>query len=148
MGSGNDADTERERPGARAFLFDADGSDQEVDPTALSERTLDDPQLYGSTPQPTRMARRDAAGLGIEQGTTERSRASTGRGSRTSRYFRVICLFLGNDPGTTGRWHPLRRGPELDPHDAPRRRRSDRGVPRPIKGETQLGRVEGRCSSR
>ena len=26
MGSGNDADTERERPGARAFLFDAHGS--------------------------------------------------------------------------------------------------------------------------
>jgi magnesium transporter len=147
MGSGNDADTERERPGARAFLFDAHGSDQQVDPTAPSERTLDDPQLLwvDATTNDDRLAE-IASGLGIEQGTTELLAARPDRPGLEDfeGYFRVICLFLGDDPEhdrpmaiscVVGRnWVLTTHHDDVDLIGA---------FLEPIKGETQLGRVEG-----
>lgn len=144
---GSDADTDRERPAARGFLFDADGSDQEVDPTALGDRPLHDRQLLwvdADAADPVIAAIGEI--LGLEGRTIERLSTPAGRPSLEDfeGYFHLNCRFVGDDPGrdrpmeiqcVVGRnWVLTTHRDGVDLMDA---------FLEPVKGETELGRVEG-----
>lgn len=146
MGS-SDAQIDRERVGARAFLFDADGSDQQIEPTTLSERSLDDPQLLwvDAVANDDRLAQ-IASALGIEEGSIDRLSAPPGRPTLEDfeGYFHLNCRFMGDGPEqdrpidihcVVGRnWVLTTHRDDIDLIEA---------FLEPIKGETELGRVEG-----
>ena len=89
-----------------------------MDLTALSERTLDDPQLLwvDVASNDDRLAE-IAAGLGIEEGTTESLAALLlGRASRISVGISAsTALFLGEDRSTTNGWTSTASWAELGP---------------------------------
>jgi Mg2+ and Co2+ transporter CorA len=147
MASDDDTGTEGERSGARAFLFDAEGSDQQIDVGALQEHALDDRQLLWVDAGPTDESLHEiAAALDVEDGTVERLGAPPGRPSLEDfeGYFHLNCRVLGDDPEreepmeiqcVVGRnWVLTTHRDDVDLIDA---------FLEPIKGETELGRVEG-----
>ena len=122
-----------------------------MDLTALSERTLDDPQLLwvDVASNDDRLAE-IAAGLGIEEGTTESLAALLpGRASRISRGISASTASSSarTRAGPTD-GHPLRRGPnwvltthhgDVDLIEA---------FLEPIKVRPSSGAWKDRCSSR
>ncbi|HEU4529028.1 MAG TPA: CorA family divalent cation transporter [Actinomycetota bacterium] len=147
MGSDDDERTKGERSGARAFLFDADGTDRQVDPGNLAEPTLDDRQLlWVDADARDEHLHEIAAALEIDEGTLERLGAPPARPSLEDLegYFHLNCRFLGDDPEhdrpmdihcVVGRnWVFTTHRDDIDLIEA---------FLEPIKGETELGRVEG-----
>ena len=146
MGS-NETQADQDRPGARAFLFDADGSDQQIDPADLSDRSLDDRQLlWVDTLVDDDRLTEIATALGIEEGSIGRLGSPPHRPTLEDfeGYFHLNCSFLGGDAAedrpidihcVVGRnWVLTAHRDDIDLLDA---------FLEPIKGETELGRVEG-----